>query len=200
MSLCYLLEFPQFYPHGYCILTDIAVQLRKDAKKFNSVEHLTRHLDGGIPAKALHSYLSTVRKWISDALVVHIDDSDIVKPKKRKFKALGFVTDCSKSSDTKNVYEKGYHMTEDCILTKNSHPVSIISHLFYDPFLKRENFTSINDITFSAMKHGVSLLEKTTFIINRRYYDSKMFFKLNSIGLDYVIRLTAKCNLFFHGK
>ena len=78
---------------GSCLLTDIVDQLHEDSKKINSVERLTRHLNKGIPAKALRSYLSTIRKWIPDEPVVHIDDSDIVKPDGRKFEALGLVRD-----------------------------------------------------------------------------------------------------------
>ena len=47
-----------------CLLTDIVDQLHEDTKKVNSVERLTRHLNKGIPAVALKSYLSTVRKLI----------------------------------------------------------------------------------------------------------------------------------------
>lgn len=65
---------------GSCLLTDVIDQLHEDSKKVNSVERLTRHLGKGIPAKALRSYLSAICNWIPDEPVVHIDDSDIVKP------------------------------------------------------------------------------------------------------------------------
>ncbi|WP_312812807.1 hypothetical protein [Sedimentibacter sp.] len=63
-----------------CLLTDISDQLHEDSKKVNTVERLTRHLNNGIPKKALISYLRNVRKWIPDNPVIHIDDSDVVKP------------------------------------------------------------------------------------------------------------------------
>ncbi len=91
---------------GSCLLTDIVDQLHESSRKVNSVERLTRHLNRGIPAKALKSYLSTIRRWIPSEPVIHIDDSDIIKPDGRKFEALGLVRDGSKSTDTKNVYEK----------------------------------------------------------------------------------------------
>lgn len=65
---------------GSCLLTDVVDQLHENSKKVNSVERLARHLGKGIPTKALRSYLSTIRRWVPDAPVVHIDDSDIVKP------------------------------------------------------------------------------------------------------------------------
>ena len=128
---------------GSCLLTDVADQLHEPSKKVNSVERLTRHLNKGTPVKSLDSYLFLIRKWTPDKPVIHIDDSDIVKPDGYKFEALGMVRDGSKSSGTKNVYQKGYHVTEACVLTKSGHPVSIFSQIHSS---KEKNFTSINDI------------------------------------------------------
>lgn len=180
-----------------CLLTDIVDQLHEDTKKINSVERLTRHLDKGTPKKALNTYLSTIRKWVPDEPVIFIDDSDVVKPDGYKFEALGIVRDGSKSTNTKNVYEKGYHVTEACALTKNNHPVSIFSEIHSS---KEKNFTSINDVTFSAMERAKALFGKATFVMDRGYDDNKMFLKLDELGQDYVIRLTAKRKLYFHGK
>ena len=182
---------------GSCLLTDVVDQLHETSKKVNSVERLTRHLNKGTPTKALSSYLSVIRKWIPDEPVIHIDDSDIVKPDGYKFEALGIVRDGSKSTDTKNIYEKGYHVTEACVLAKSNHPVSIFSEIHSS---KEKSFTSTNDITFSAMERGAAMFGKATFVMDRGYDDNKMFLKLNELKQDYVIRLTAKRKLFFHGK
>ena len=180
-----------------CLLTDIVDQLHEDTKKINSVERLTRHLNKGIPYASLKSYLLTIRKWVPKEPVIHIDDSDVVKPDGYKFEALGMVRDGSKSTDTKTVYQKGYHVTEACVLTGKGHPVSIFSEIHSS---KEKNFTSINDITFSAMERGAALFGKATFVMDRGYDDNKMFLKLDKLEQDYVIRLTAKRKLFFHGK
>ena len=182
---------------GSCLLTDIVDQLHETSKKVNSVERLTRHLNKGTPVKALNSYLSVIRKWIPCEPVIHIDDSDIVKPDGYKFESLGIVRDGSKSTDTKNIYEKGYHVTEACVLTKSNHPVSIFSEIHSS---KEKSFTSTNDITFSAMERGAAMFGKATFVMDRGYDDNKMFLKLDELKQDYVIRLTAKRKLFFHGK
>ena len=182
---------------GSCLLTDIVDQLHEDSKKVNSVERLTRHLNKGVPQKALSSYLAAVRKWAPSQPVIHIDDSDVVKPDGYKFEALGLVRDGSKSTDTKNVYEKGYHVTEACVLTDSNHPASIFSRIHSS---KEKNFTSVNSITFSAMERGAALFGKATFVMDRGYDDNKMFLKLDELGQDYVIRLTAKRKLLFHGK
>ncbi len=113
-----------------CLLTDIVDQLHESSKKVNSVECLTRHLNKGVSGKALKPYLTTVRKWVPSEPVIHIDDSDIIKPDGRRFEALGLVRDGSKSTDTKNVYEKGYHVTEACVLTASHHPVSRVYESF----------------------------------------------------------------------
>ena len=182
---------------GSCLLTDIVDQLHETSKKVNSVERLTRHLNKGTPVKALNSYLSVIRKWIPGEPVIHIDDSDIVKPDGYKFESLGIVRDGSKSTDTKNIYEKGYHVTEACVLTKSNHPVSIFSEIHSS---KEKSFPSTNDITFSAMERGAAMFGKATFVMDRGYDDNKMFLKLDELKQDYVIRLTAKRKLFFHGK
>lgn len=180
-----------------CLLTDVVDQLHEDSKKVNSVERLTRHLNKGIPKESLQSYLHTVRKWVPDDPVIHIDDSDIVKPDGYKFEALGYVRDGSRSTDTKNVYEKGYHVTEACVITKSNHPVSIYSKIHSS---REKNFTSINDITFDAMERGKAMFGKATFVMDRGYDDNKMFLKLDELEQDYVIRVTTKRKLLFHNK
>lgn len=134
---------------GSCLLTDIVDQLHEDSKKVNSVERLTRYLNKGVPKNAQKSYLTFVRTMVPKNPIIHIDDSDVIKPVGRKFEALRLVRDGSKSSDTKTVYEKAYHVTGACVLTGNNHPVSIFSKVHSS---KEKNYTSANDVTFSAME------------------------------------------------
>ncbi|MCD8363907.1 MAG: transposase, partial [Lachnospiraceae bacterium] len=70
---------------GSCLLTDIVDQLHEPAKKINSVDRLSRHLAKGTPKAALTAYLTQVRKWCPSNPVIHIDDSDVVKPEGSKF-------------------------------------------------------------------------------------------------------------------
>lgn len=65
---------------------------------------------------------------------------------------------------------------------------------------KEKNFTSINDVTFSALERAAFLFGKAAFVMDRRYDDNKMFLKLDDLKQDYVIRYTAKRKLLFHGK
>lgn len=180
-----------------CLLTDVAGQLHEESKKVNTVERLARHLVDGTPAPALRSYLSLIRKWVPKVPVIHIDDSDVVKPDGFKFESLGTVRDGSKSSQTKNVYEKGYHVTEATVLTRSGHPVSIFSKIHSST---EKNFSSINTVTFSAMERGAALFGRATFVMDRGYDDNKMFLKLDGLKQDYIIRLTAKRKLLYHNR
>ena len=87
---------------GSCLLTDIVHQLHEPSRKINIVDQLhepsrkinivdrlSRHLAKGIPKNALKAYLTQVKKWCPDQPVIHIDDSDVVKPDGYKFESLG---------------------------------------------------------------------------------------------------------------
>ena len=71
-----------------CFLTNIVNQLHEISKKVNSVERLTRHLNKGIPKDAQKSYLTFVSTMVSSNPIIHIDDSDVIKPEGRKLDAL----------------------------------------------------------------------------------------------------------------
>lgn len=182
---------------GSCLLTDIVDQLHEPSRKINIVDRLSRHLAKGTPKDALRAYLSQAKKWCPAHPVIHIDDSDVVKPGGYKFESLGLVRDGSESTLTKNVYKKGYLVTEATVLTYSDHPVSIFSEIHSS---KEKSFTSINDITFAAMERGAALFGKATFVMDRGYDDNKMFLKLDSMNQDYVIRLTSKRKLLYHNK
>lgn len=182
---------------GSCLLTDVADRLQEPSRKINVVDRLSKHLAKGAPPKALRSYLAQIKKWCPKQPVIHIDDSDVVKPDGHKFESLGRVRDGSKSTPTKNVYEKGYHVTEATVLTNNGHPVSFFSKI-HSPAEK--GFVSLNQVTFSAMERGKALFGKATFVMDRGYDDNKMFLKLDELEQDYVIRLTAKRKLLYRNK
>lgn len=179
------------------LLTDIADKLHENTKKLSTVDRLSKNLQLGIPKIATKNYLLYVKTLCPKQPVIHIDDSDIVKPDGYKFESLGYVRDGSESTDTKNVFKKGYHVTEATVLTHNNQPISIFSMIHSS---KEKNFTSINNITFQAMERAKKLFGKATFVMDRGYDDNKMFLKLDSLNQDYVIRLTRKRKLFYHNK
>ena len=112
-----------------CLLTDISDQLHESSRKANTVKRLSNHLAAGTPASAAAFYLRTVKKLVPSEPVVLIDESDVVKPDGKQFESLGIVRDGSESTQTKNVYKKGYHVTEACALTAHKHPISVFSRI-----------------------------------------------------------------------
>ena len=91
-----------------CLLTSIVDQLHERTRKVNAVERLGRHLCEGIPEAAKNEYHRFIREWVAENPTILIDDSDVVKPEGYKFESLGIVRDGSKSTEKKNVYEKGF--------------------------------------------------------------------------------------------
>lgn len=180
-----------------CLLTKIAHALQEKTKKAYTVDRLSNHLKDGINDKAMATYLNYVRKMVPSEPVVHIDDSDVIKPDGYHFEALGTVRDGSKSTTKKCVYAKGYYVTEACVLTDSNHPASIYSRIHSS---HEKGFTSVNHITFEAIDRSVKLLKNATFVMDRGYDDNKIFQKLWGLEQDFVIRLTQKRKLFFHRK
>ena len=181
---------------GSCLLTDVVDQLHESSKKINIVDRLSKHLNKGTALAAM-SYLNAIKHWVPKEPVIHIDDSDVVKPDGYKFESLGYVRDGSESTRTKNVYKKGYHVTEACVLTTSNHPVSIFSRIHSSA---EKDYSSANTITFDAMRQGAALFGKATFVMDRGYDDNKMFFKIDELGQDYVIRLKSNRKLLYHNK
>ena len=180
-----------------CLLTKISQRLQEKTKKAYTVDRLSDHLAKGHSEEVMQAYLQYVQEMTPSEPVIHIDDSDVTKPEGYHFESLGIVRDGSKSTAEKNVYCKGYHVTEACVLTSSDHPVSIFSELHSST---EKDFKSTNQITFAAMERGAKLFPKATYVMDRGYDDNKMFQKLWELGQDFVIRLTKKRKLFFHGK
>jgi Transposase DDE domain. len=180
-----------------CLLTDISDSLHESSKKVNTVERLSLHLSKGISKREEHSYRSLIRKWVPKNPVIHIDDSDVIKPDGYKFESLGIVRDGSKSSSSKSVNQKGYHVTEACVLTTSNHPASFYSHIHSS---REKQFKSTNTFTFEAMEIGSAMFNNATFVMDRGYDDNKMFLKLDELNQDYVIRISANRKLYHQNK
>ena len=138
-----------------------------------------------------------MKRLVPDEPVVHIDDSDVVKTGGSKFEVLGTVRDGSESTPAKNVYKKGCHVTEACVLTRSVHPVSIFSIIHSS---SEKDYKSANTVTFQAMEQGAALFGKAAFCMDRGYDDNKMFLKLDSLKQDYVIRLKSNRKLLYHNR
>ena len=127
----------------------LALMLKTHTDK--TIRDLKALSEKGTPAKAAASYLQMIKTLVPSEPVIHIDDSDVVKPNGYKFESLGIVRDGSESTSTKNVYKKGYHVTEACALTTSNHPVSIFSRIHSS---SEKDYKSANTITFDAINQG----------------------------------------------
>lgn len=103
--------------------------------------------------------------WLNEpSKKINIVDSDVAKPDGCKFEALGIVRDGSVSASIKNVYKKGYHVTEACALTSGNHTdflsrYGCISRL--EPEMPYEMRESLRD-TYGVYDYGytVTLTER----------------------------------------
>ena len=114
-----------------CLLTNIVDQLHEPSKKINIVDRLSRHLLKGTPKAALKSYLLQVRKWCPKNPVIHINDSDVVKPDGYHFESLGWVRDGSESTQTKKCLLKRISRYKSHSSYKQQPPCQLF---FRDPF------------------------------------------------------------------
>lgn len=128
--------------------------------------------------------------------MLHIYDSDVVKPDGYQLESLGIVRDGSESTSAKNVYKKGIMLQRPVFLPSN-HSVSIFSRIHSSA---EKDYKSANSIIFDAIRQGATLFGKATFAMDRGYDDNKMFLKLDELGREYVIRLTSKRKLLYHNK
>ena len=76
-----------------CLLTQISQLLQENTKKRYTVDRLSDHLANGIPQNALADYLRYVCSIVPSEPVIHIDDSDVIKPEGYHFESLGIVRD-----------------------------------------------------------------------------------------------------------
>ena len=180
-----------------CLLSEIAHSLQESIQKINVVDRLSQHLAKGTPSAAQIAYLKLARQMLPSEPTVYIDDSDVIKPEGYHFEALGLVRDGSASTEEKTVYQKGYHVTEACAMTANQQPVSIFSEVHST---KEKNFTSINDITFSAIDRAIAWFKHCTFAMDRGYDDNKLFLKLLNAEQDFVIRIRKNRKLYYHNR
>ena len=178
-----------------CVLSQIADILDEDIIKKNTIERLSRKLAQGIPETLKENYLRFVLKMLPENAVVHVDESEVIKPYGKKFEALGIVRD---GSSPDHDLETGYHVTEITALTAgNSQPVSLYSHIHSS---NEENFVSVNDITFRALSEAFDLLPGATYVLDRGYDMNKMFDFMYRNDKQFVIRIKENRLLFYKGK
>lgn len=126
--------------------------------------------------------------------LILIDENDILKTDGKQFEAPGLIWNNSESTQTKNVYKKGYHVTETVPLTFNKHPVTIFPRIHSSA---EKDYKSVNTITFNTIKQAAALFDKSTFVMDRVHDDNRIFLMLDQPKQDYVIRLKSNRKLLY---
>ena len=182
-----------------CVISNIAQELQEETQKVNTIERLTRHLDTEIPETVRNNYLNMMKKYLPKDIVIHIDDSDIVKPCGRAFEGISRIRDGSRSTQAKSVMGNGYYVTEATVMTKSSHPISVFSEVWS---AESAEFTSGGrfEYTKKAINVCVQRLGHGIFVMDRGYDDNDIFRLMDRQKQDYVIRLRLNRKVRIHGK
>jgi len=182
-----------------CVLSEIAQALQEDTQKINTVERLARNLNAEIPKAVQDNYTNVVQQYLPDNIVIHIDNSDVIKPCGRVFEGISRVRDGSKSTASKTVTGNGYYVTEAAALTKSSHPVSVFSEVWS---AESSAFTSGGEFAYTkkAIQSCVDRFGRATFVMDRGYDDNDVFRLLDRLGQTYVIRLKLNRKIRVNGK
>lgn len=181
------------------LLSSIAGELNENIKKAYTIDRLSENLCCSLNDTIDNNYCDLVMNSLGDNPVFLIDDSDIVKPKGKKFEDLGIVRDGS-SEDKK--YKSGYHHTEIVGLTKNmKQPISVFSKVHSST---SKDYVSANTITFEGIDKVVELLNKRNLrgiFVNDRGYDSNKVFRHYFDKQQYfVIRLKENRKVYLNHK
>lgn len=181
-----------------CVLSSIAHALQEETQKINTVERLARNLGAGIPETAQENYLTLAKSYLPEQVVIHIDNSDVIKPSGRAFEGISRVRDGSKSTTTKAVTGNGYCVTEAAALTESGHPVSVFSEIWST---ESSEFTSGGEFAYTkkVIKHCVDTFGHATFVMDRGYDDNDVFRLLDRLGQSYVIRLKLNRKIRING-
>lgn len=182
-----------------CLISEMAQALQEDTQKMNTIERLTRHLGNEVPEAVRGNYLNVATKYLPESVVVHIDDSDVVKPCGKAFEGIDRVRDGSKSTQTKSVMGNGYYVTEATALTCSNHPVSVFSEVWST---QSPEYTSGGQFEYTkkAVRACVDKLGHVIFVMDRGYDDNDVFRLLDKYEQEYVIRLKLNRKVRIQGE
>jgi len=182
-----------------CLISEMAQVLQEDTQKINTIERLTRNLGKEIPEPVRDNYLNVAMNFLPKDVVVHIDDSDVVKPRGKAFEGIDRVRDGSKSTQTKSVMGNGYYVTEATALTYSNHPVSVFSEVWST---QSPEYTSGGQFEYTkkAVQACTAEFGHAIFVMDRGYDDNDVFRLLDKREQDYVIRLKLNRKIRIHGE
>lgn len=178
-------------------LSDISRKLQEKIKLDNTIERLSIHLANDIIGKKEieQNYFEFIRGMISEKPIVNFDNSDITKPYSEKLEYLDIVID---GSDPKKEKKPGYPVVNAVVIgKKEKQPIPIYSRIVST---KDPNFESMNKYTIECIDKIYEAIGKFTGVFDRGYDDKKIFRYMDSLKLDFVIRLKTNRSFLFKGK
>lgn len=181
------------------LLSSIAGELNESIKKAYTIDRLSENLCCSFDESIDNNYCDLVIDSLGDNPIFLMDESDIVKPKGKKFEDLGIVRD---GSSEKKEYKSGYHHTEIVGLTENMRqPISIFSKVHSST---SKDYVSANSITFEGIDKVVEMLNKRNLkgiFVNDRGYDSNEIFRHYFDKEQYfIIRLKENRKVYLNHK
>ena len=181
------------------LLSSIADALNEDTKKAFVIDRLSDNLSLDLGKNLDENYCNLAMDTLGENPVFLVDDSDVVKPKGKKFEDLGIVRD---GSDEKKSYKKGYHVTEIVGVTKTKRqPISMFSKIHSST---SKDYVSANTVTFEGLDKIIKMLNERKLkgiFINDRGYDANAIFNYYfDKKQEFVIRLTEKRNVYRNHK
>ena len=181
------------------LLSSIADALQEKTKKANTIDRLSNNLALDLPESIDSAYKNLAIDTLGNNPVFLVDESDVIKPKGKKFEDLGIVRDGSSKNKS---YEKGYHVTEIVGLTENMRqPISILSKIHSST---SKEYISANSVTFQAIDSICDLLDKRnlkgTFVNDRGYDNNKIFNHYFDKKQYFIIRLKENRKVYWSHK
>ncbi|MDR0853027.1 MAG: transposase [Clostridiales Family XIII bacterium] len=180
---------------GSVLLSSIADALKEDIHKDNTIERLSENLKKVMPKEIRKNYINAIRSEIPKDPIILLDDSEVIKPKGKKFESLGYVRDGSSENGS---WEKGYWIAEAVALSKDKHPISLHSTVFSQ---YEKDFKSVNTHTFRAINAACAAIDGIgTFVCDRGYDSNNIFNYFYDKNQYFITRLKENRKLFFKGK
>lgn len=177
-------------------ITNIARSLNEKISSKETANRLYENLNALDCEKLWANYRETLKSYVNENTLFHVDNSDVIKPYGTHFEDLGMVKDGS--SKDGNI-EKGYPVTEITALFEDSNtPVSVYSKIFSNI---SKNYISDNEETDKALDSVYNAYGNLgTVVLDRGYDDKKRFEYFLNKNWEFIIRGKKNRILYYQGK
>ena len=174
-------------------ITNIARSLKEEISVKETANRLYENLNVLDCEDLWKKYRETLKPFINENTLFHLDNSDVIKPYGTHFEDLGMVKDGS--SKDGNI-EKGYPVTEITALLEDSiTPISVYSQIFSNI---SSAYISDNEETDKALDSVYESFEAVgTCVMDRAYDDKKRFEYFLNKKWRFIIRGKKNRNLYY---